>query len=85
MNGTRRDRRDGSIFEIGEYGRASDNSWCACAPDGNGCNLSAHDVVEHEDDTITVSPSILVSGGDPANYPAPSWHGYLERDVWRSV
>jgi hypothetical protein len=41
-------------------------------------NLERHDVTVHDDKTITVSPSILVTGGG-------EWHGYLERGVWRSV
>ncbi len=38
-----------------------------------------HTITEHEDGTITVSPSILSTWGDGAN----NWHGYLERGVWR--
>lgn len=39
--------------------------------------LRTHTVTEHEDGTITVSPSI---------FDAPDgWHGFLERGVWRSV
>jgi hypothetical protein len=56
--------------------------WCQ-SPDGRNGNLSRHQVVEHEDGTITVSPSILVSSrwsGEEF-----SWHGYLERGVWREV
>lgn len=51
--------------------------WMGVTPDGLHANLSAHDVTEHEDGTITVSPSILVSDGQR------EWHGYLERGVWR--
>lgn len=40
--------------------------------------LEKHQVVEHEDGTITVSPSILVDG-------EWQWHGYLEHGVWREV
>jgi hypothetical protein len=67
----------------GEYGQwlLDDNNWYACTPCGQHvANLSSHKVEEHEDGTITVSPSILVSGG-----PAPPWHGFLERGVWREV
>ena len=39
--------------------------------------LENHDVTEHEDGTITVSPSILITG------EGGSWHGYLELGVWR--
>jgi hypothetical protein len=44
-------------------------------------NLDGHQVTEHDDGTITVSPSILISDPDPSN----SWHGYLEHGVWREV
>lgn len=45
-----------------------------------GC-LSGHKVVEHEDGTITVSPSILISySGGEGDF---SWHGFLERGIWR--
>jgi hypothetical protein len=50
------------------------------APEHGSGSLSNHDVTEHEDGTITVSPSILI---DMA--PIWSWHGYLEHGVWREV
>jgi hypothetical protein len=43
-------------------------------------NLTNHEVTEHEDGTITVSPSILIRRGR-----GKEWHGWLERGVWRSV
>jgi hypothetical protein len=46
-------------------------------------NLSAHKVIEHEDGTITVSPSILTYGH--YNGQKISWHGYLERGIWREI
>ena len=36
---------------------------------------------EHDDGTITVSPSILMTSDNPAG----AWHGYLERGVWQEV
>lgn len=74
-------------YEAGDYGRWQD-MWFCRAPGGEGPqrftgNLSQHDVVEHDDGTITVSPSILVSSrwaGEEF-----SWHGYLEQGVWREV
>ena len=53
-------------------------SWMVRTPNGHLGNLGNHEVVEHEDGTITVSPSILVS--DPSG---ELWHGYLEGGVWR--
>jgi len=81
MQGKRVDDPPGP-FEPGEYGKVG-GVWHGRAPrNANGialtANLSRHEVVEHEDGTITVSPSILVSAGD-----AGSWHGYLELGVWR--
>lgn len=70
---------DPEFFQPGEYGKLGD-IWYACTPNGHLGNLANHEVVEHEDGTITVSPSILV-GGDRGD----DWHGYLERGIWREV
>lgn len=66
----------------GEYSKCTDTRpygkvfWNCTTPNGlYGC-LANHNVTEHEDGTITVSPSILVGGEG-------GWHGYLERGVWR--
>ena len=67
------------LLNPGEYGKWTDGTWSACTPNGHGANLSHHDVVEHEDGTITVTPSILVSN----NKDGALWHGYLTRGVWR--
>lgn len=66
--------------EPGVYGRGSDGKWWARPPlPGFSAGiLSDHQITEHEDGTITVSPSILVEGTG-----GNSWHGYLERGVWR--
>lgn len=75
-------------FRPGAYGRIEIQSdpprwiWVCTTPNGHHGSLDAHDVTEHEDGTITVSPSLLVterrSGVDHE-----LWHGYLERGVWR--
>ncbi len=39
-----------------------------------------HAVVEYEDGTITVTPSIMMQWGDGAH-----WHGYLTRGGWTEV
>jgi hypothetical protein len=57
-----------------------ERTWYCVTPNGHAGNLAAHDVTEHEDGTITVSPSILVSNLQQGEL----WHGYLERGVWRS-
>lgn len=69
------------LLKPGEYGKWTDGTWYGCTPNDHGCNLSAHDVTEHDDGTITVSPSILVTwrlnGRD-----VEQWHGFLRRGVW---
>lgn len=66
----------------GEYGRTPGGMWLCCTPNDHAGNLSAHDVTEHEDGTITVSPSILVSECVDGS-KRELWHGYLKRGVWR--
>lgn len=58
----------------GDYGRHPDLGWMARPPGCSMGSLEDHQVTEHEDGTITVSPSIAGEG----------YHGYLERGVWRS-
>jgi len=65
----------------GDYYLYPEVGWCGETPNGHAVGLAKHDITEHEDGTITVSPSILVG-----THERPSlWHGYLERGVWREV
>jgi hypothetical protein len=80
MIGTRRDQHGPKGFDVlhpGEYGKLGDGHWYGCTPNGHACGFRLHQVVEHADGTITVSPSILVSRGD-----AQLYHGYLTHGVW---
>ena len=61
----------------GEYGKWKDGTWYAETPNGYTANLARHKVTEHEDGTISVTPSILVSDDK-----ADLWHGYLTQGVW---
>ncbi len=40
-----------------------------------------HTITEHDDGTVTVSPSILATTAAHGY----DWHGFLERGVWREV
>lgn len=76
------------LLQPGDYGRDARGVWMCRVPvseHGLSGDLSAHEVTEHEDGTITVSPSILITMPDPDNPGAniEQWHGYLERGVWR--
>lgn len=69
--------------EPGDYWRMLKDgvaTWYGIAPAPGMplANLTAHSVTEHEDGTITVSPSILITG-----HHGREWHGFLERGVWR--
>lgn len=68
-----------------EYGKdPRDGKWYCSAPGKHfGC-LDGHTVVEHEDGTISVSPSILISVPDNSGNIHELWHGYLEKGIWRS-
>jgi hypothetical protein len=82
--GKRRDLGEGEYaLEMGEYGKNSEGKWF-CRPPVKGYgvgSLGKHTITEHDDGTITVSPSILFYNRDGS----PGWHGYLERGVWREV
>lgn len=67
----------------GEYSYRNAELWLRL-PNGSGpSHLAGKDVrnswsvIEHEDDTISVSPSIL--DGESG------WHGFLEKGIWREV
>lgn len=64
--------------EPGDYWHDARIGWCARTPDGLDANLSAHQVTEHADGTISVLPSILVTAHDG------TYHGYLEHGAWRA-
>lgn len=68
----------------GDYGFEVINGtaqWVARPPNTkiHAGSLADHEVTEHVDGTITVSPSILI---EQSNI---TWHGYLERGIWRRV
>jgi hypothetical protein len=58
--------------------------WHGVTPTGLLCNFVMHKVTEHQDGTISVSPSIRATGYSEA-YGRHTWHGYLEHGVWREV
>lgn len=59
----------------------SPNHWWIYLPEAGIGRLTRHTVVEHEDGTITVTPSIAQG---PAGGP---WkrHGFLTRGEWKEV
>ena len=67
-----------------DYGRDNDGIWLVRTPNVNigECCINRWNIIEHEDKTITASPSIMVKGGPDGKY---SWHGFLEKGIWREV
>lgn len=65
-------------LQAGEYGKWSEDGAFYAVPPGTDltANLGRHQIEEHSDGTITVTPSILVSSGQS------SWHGYLTNGEW---
>jgi len=74
-------------FSPGDYGFDPNSGHWMGRPPYEGCSVGdffKHEVKEHEDGTITVSPSILHN--PPGQYHNPvvrTWHGFLEKGVWR--
>lgn len=69
------------VAPIGAYMKVTSEgrlwAWYIRDPNGDASSIHAehHEVVEHPDGTITVSPSIVVTHGS-------LFHGFLRRGVW---
>lgn len=64
------------------YWKTEDDGWYLNLPGCGLATLRGHQVIEHEDGTITASPSILLHGHDDSGKEVVR-HGYLEHGVWR--
>jgi len=82
-------RHDGTSaheFLPGEYAKTLQGIWIVRPPENakgisHSGTLSKHTVEEHEDGTITVTPSILQQYGDGEEL----WHGFLRHGQWETV
>ena len=77
---------DGQLrLQEGDYGFSLEvGHWQVRPPGCHAGGIPHHKVIEYEDKTITVSPSILLTDFDEGGNQK-QWHGYLERGVWREV
>jgi len=58
--------------------------WVCRTPNGHYGTIVNHSVIEHKDDTITVSPSILLqTSKDGGKTWIILWHGYLIKGEWK--
>jgi hypothetical protein len=70
-------------YQPGDYWfDPTSNIWFICTPTGSVGSLANHSVVENEDGTITVNPSILVTSSWQSQH---NWHGYLISGIWKEV
>lgn len=69
---------NGGVYKVKQ--EDGNHVWLVRTPNGHVGDLMYHDVVEHDDGTLTVSPSILVSSSN-----GKLWHGYLESGVWKDL
>lgn len=74
MNGIRVETSP-HLLKPGEY-CLWNGVWYGQTPNDMLANLAKHTVTENADGTISVSPSILVTGGG-------QWHGHLEHGIWK--
>lgn len=68
----------------GDYGFHPQSGWQVRPPGCRAGGIPNHEVTEHEDGTITVSPSIVLWDTNEKG-TMMSWHGYLERGIWRKA
>lgn len=65
------------------YWKLNTGTWALYLPGVGVGGLQKHEVTEHPDGTISVSPSIVMSGrGDGAGTPVTR-HGFLNRGIWQ--
>jgi hypothetical protein len=79
MKGTRVEPdADGQLLlKEGEYGKDRRGVWMCRPPGSHMGSLQGHQVNEHTDGSISVTPSILIDDG------RTKWHGYLTNGEWR--
>jgi hypothetical protein len=76
-----------SEWQPGDYAKRDDRYWLVNTPNSELALIDSQrwKVTEHEDGTVTMSPSILISAISPTKGTRVElWHGFLERGIFRS-
>jgi hypothetical protein len=87
IQGRRVDWEEGSadspfpLLHPGDYGKDQQGAWVCITPNGLYGNLSNHSVIENDDGTITVSPSVLIKTRGRSS--EKEYHGFIEKGIWR--
>lgn len=84
MKGTRCDGKETHLLEPGEWKRDDDGSVYFVTPNGHlgHTRVGTWSHEWHEDGTVTIQPSLRLSGGREGNQTL--WHGYLTKGVFES-
>ena len=69
----------------GDYGQKESGRWVVRPPGCHSGGIPKHNVLEHSDGTITVTPSILLSDVEPDGTLKEIWHGYLTKGEFKEV
>lgn len=72
-----------SVKAADDVVRTTDKEWWLYLPQCGTGRLSKHSIIEHDDGTITVNPSIVMEGHD--NGVKTAKHGFLEKGIWRDA
>lgn len=72
---------DRSASAVSYWKRSESGEWYIHWPEGLLGGLANHSVTEHDDGTITVTPSILTTGTDQNGAPLQR-HGFLTKGIW---
>lgn len=67
----------------GDYWKDENGVWYAVSPVGLIACLENHNVSEHKDGTISVTPSILIRGY--VDGTEAIWHGFLTQGVFTTA
>jgi hypothetical protein len=72
----------------GDYCRTGGTAWGFRTPNGiyfaiDTADPRCHALAEHEDGSVTLSPSVACSPGSCG--VAEGYHGHIERGVWRDA
>jgi hypothetical protein len=82
-----RDGRGYGSYRPGEIGKVKDGLWMICCPLCNNLGeLRTHQVTENEDNTITISPSLVCHGSiyeGLHQYRSCTAHYFVERNQIR--
>lgn len=83
MNAVKADDYQGETDFMYYFKNKDEGAWYLWIPQCGLAGLRNHKVTEHEDGTITASPSVLLTYWK--NGERQQRHGFLEKGIWREA